>query len=630
MLLLVTAGLHVDAQHYSTRSKKAISYFEDARRDLDLNYYNGAREKLLLALKADDKFIEAYLLLGEVYYASRQPALQIEVYKKALAIDEDYSPRLWYFLAEAEYHEGLYNEALTHVEKYLALGDKSTKNTEAARYLAHRIRFAVKAISQPVPFVPLALEGINSDEDEYWPTLTVDESRLIFTRSKMKEGTNENFFVAEKSLTGWSEARMVPPPLNTTGNEAASSLAADGRSLFFMKCTCPNGGERCCDIYYSSETFGMWSKPRPLPTPVNSADWESQPSVSADGRWLFFVSTRPGGKGGMDIWVCEQLAPGIWSEAVNLGDSINTSGHEKAPFIHPDNQTLYFTSDYWPGMGRDDVFMSRLKSNGQWTIAKNLGYPVNTKDNEMGLIVNAKGDLAYFSSARNPLRGHDLYTFELAPEIRPVPVNYALGKIYDAVSGKPLRGRYELFDPATGSIVYSGLSDSLDGTFLLCLPKDKSEYGLNADKKGYLFYSRHLEMKGGTLDKPFLFEVPLQPVVQGSRMILRNVFFETAKYDLKSQSFTELDKLVTFLKQNPGIRARIEGHTDNVGTEAYNLQLSENRARSVYEYLVSKGISANRLEYKGYGFSQPIADNETEEGRSLNRRTECSIIENKK
>ncbi len=360
---------------------------------------------------------------------------------------------------------------------------------------------------------------------------------------------------------------------------------------------------------------------------VNSSSWDSQPSFSSDGKTLYFASNREGGKGSSDIWKTELQPDGSWSAPVNLGDSINTKDEEIAPFIHPDNRTLYFASRGHQGMGGFDLFVSRMDANGNWTSPVDLAYPINTYADEINLVVNAKGDVAYISSDKlGGKGGMDIYSFKLYKEAQPVMVTYFKGIVFDKETKQRLEAKFELIDLATGKIVSGSSSDKITGEFLLALPTEKN-YGLNVSKPGYLFYSDHFELIGGnSKTKPFIYNVPLQPIRVGETVILKNIFFDIDKYDLKEESRSELGRLIQLLKSNLQIHIEISGHTDNHGTADHNLVLSRSRAQAVYNYLVVNGISKERLSYAGFGMTRPIDTNDTEQGRANNRRTEFSVV----
>ena len=382
-----------------------------------------------------------------------------------------------------------------------------------------------------------------------------------------------------------------------------------------------------CDLYFSEFKGDRWTVPKNLGGNINTRYGEKQPSLSSDGRIMYFVSNRDGGLGGYDVWISYKDDEGGWGKPVNAGDSINTQGDEHSPFIHPDNQTLYFSSDGWPGLGLFDIFITRRTSDSTWSTPVNLGYPINTNGNEEGLIVNARGQTAYYSSDRLSEQGRDIYSFDLYKEVRPIKVSYMKGRVYDAETKKRLGARFELINLNTEDPIMVSTSHPETGEFLVCIPAN-ADYALNVSRKGYLFYSDHFETRQVyERTAPFLKDIPLQPIKVGERIILRNVFFEYNKHDLKTESRVELNKVVKLMNENPSLVIELSGHTDNTGTAEYNQTLSENRALSVRHYLVEHGIDGNRITCKGYGLTMPLATNDTEEGRAINRRTELKILQ---
>ncbi|MCD6556038.1 MAG: OmpA family protein, partial [Bacteroidales bacterium] len=422
-------------------------------------------------------------------------------------------------------------------------------------------------------------------------------------------------------------------PLNTRGNEGAQSISADGKLLFFTSCEYAKGKSAhgktygSCDIWLSHKIGSKWSKPKNLGHQVNSKYWESQPSFSADGKTLYFASNRPGGKGKIDIWKTEMQKDSTWNQPVNLGDNVNTPGEDQSPFIHYDNKTLYFSSTGHSGMGKSDLFFTKKDKTGHWQKPVNLGYPINTFEEEISLTINAKGNKAFFASSKNSeFGGLDIYTFDLPVNDRPEQVTYIEGIVYDKETTDKLYSRIKLINLKTNKEVAVTSSDQLTGKYLICLPAG-ADYAFNVSKTGYLFFSENFSFENteDTL-KTYHFDIPLSPIKKGKKTILKNIFFDTDSYTLKAESETELQNLLQFLKNNPAVRIEIGGHTDNTGSEAHNKQLSENRAKSVYNYLIENGIGKNRLIYKGYGSTFPIDNNKTEEGKQNNRRTEFKIL----
>ncbi|MBK8884839.1 MAG: OmpA family protein [Bacteroidales bacterium] len=398
--------------------------------------------------------------------------------------------------------------------------------------------------------------------------------------------------------------------------------------MYFTACDRP-GGVGSCDIYFSSFNDGKWTEPYNLRSPVNSSYWESQPSISADGKILFFSSSRPGGIGAKDLWYSLMNEKNEWMTPVNMGDKINTDGDEMSPFIHFDGKTLYFASDGRTGLGGFDIFMTRMNSDSSWSDPQNLGYPINTYNDEMGLVIESGGQKAYFSSIRDKINGKDIFYFDLYESVRPAAVSYLKGKVYDKESGRLLKAKYELINLSTNKVTIRSSTDG-NGNFLVCLPSGYN-YGINVSKAGYLFYSENFMFEGEhPAIQPYVKKISLSPLKVGETMLLTNVFYEIDSWELKKESMSELNTLADLLIDNKGLLIEIGGYTDATGSKEYNLSLSEKRAMSVVSYLINRGISADRLKSKGYGNTSPIGDNITEEGRRLNRRTEAKIIQSVK
>ena len=634
LILLVELSF---GQDYSTHDKKAIKLFEQVKLAVNSNLYSKSLKLLGQAINLDSTFLEAYLLNSDIYQELDSVSLQIKSLESAIRINTSKYPKLHFTLGNAYYRAGQYQKAIDSYTNYLQVAGQNGTFIVKARQNIEKCTGAVNLIKHPVPFISKNLgTNINSEDDEYWPSLTVDGKTIIFTRlvganAKTGQGkalAQEDFYTSQLVDNQWQPSEPLTS-INTNSNEGAQSISSDGKLLFFTACN-RNDGFGSCDIYFSRNKGGTWSEPRNAGEPVNSPAWESQPSISANGESLFFVSNRKGGKGGMDIWKCNLLGfssygTPVWSKAVNLGDSINTPGNENSPFIHSDSKTLYFASDYWPGLGGYDIFYSRKLNDSIWSKPHNLGYPINSYKDEEGLVVDASGKNAYYSSDRPGSQRMDIYSFELYKEARPAPVSYIKGKVTDDETGETLCTIVELVDVNNSNSVIKVESCWENGEFLMCLPLGK-EYAFNVSKEGYLFYSQNFQLKE-KMDfiDPYILEIKLKKIAVGGSVVLRNIFFNTGSYELLPESKSELQRLIDFLTANKNLYIELEGHTDNVGSEEINLNLSELRAKEVYKYLVSKGIEEKRMIFKGYGYSQPIGSNDTSEGRTLNRRTEFKI-----
>jgi outer membrane protein OmpA-like peptidoglycan-associated protein len=630
-LIMISPKSH--AQEFSTESKRAIKFYEEGNKKFILLEFDAAAEDLNKAILADSRFIEAYLLLGDVYREQKKFPQANEVYDKVIAINPDKYPEVWYFSAVSLYEIQNYQLSSRRFKKFLSFHDLGEARADEARFLLACCTFAIGAVKNPVRFKPVNLGGnINSKNQEYINSVSSDELLLYFTRRDSLGNGNrggEDFYFSYRESIGneWNKSIKMGPPINTAGDEGALTISPDGRFLLFAGCH-REDGFGSCDIYAARFNGNSISEPINLGPVLNSAKWETQPSLSSDGRTLYFTSTRAGGFGKSDIWKSTLQDNGDWSIPENPGELINTKGSEMSPFIHPDGQTLYFSSDRHPGMGGIDLFVSRLDSAGNWMSPANLGYPINTVADEMNIVVTAAGDKAFISSNQlSGSGGYDIFEFEIPLNIRPIPSTYIKGIVCDNKTKKPLEAYFSLSNLLTGKEVVRSFSDATSGEFLVCLPTNR-EYALNVSKNGYLFHSLNFSLTGlSTQITPYIIDIFLEPVGEGQIMVLRNIFFETGKSDLKNESMAELSKLIEFLENNPELMIEISGHTDNVGPEEFNQKLSENRAKAVLDYLVEGKIKAPRLVYKGYGFLHPIQSNETGEGRAQNRRTEIKILE---
>ena len=618
---------------YTSTNKKAIGLYEKGMQCMYRSDLPCAENNFKQAAGADPKFAEPNIMLGEMFEDKHLDSMACVYYNAAVQANPTFYTMAWYRLGELELRQQHFAAAVEAYKQFLSLDKKNPDKHAEVEKKMKTVAFRQQAYANPVPFNPQNMgAAVNSANDEYLPALTADGQTLVFTRRFPRTGRTtantdmeEDFYVSVKKNGEWTKAVRMSEPVNTYDNEGAQCISQDGRMMIFTGCNRKDGAGRC-DLYICRREGNQWSKPQNLGMPVNTAAWEAQPTFSVDGKTLYFVSNRKGGLGGMDIWKSE-LVNGQWSQPQNLGAPVNTPGDEKTPFIHFDDRTLYFASDGHVGMGGLDLFMSKLQDDGSWSDPVNVGYPINTEGDESNMIVGADGRTAIYSS--DQLGGYgreDLYMFELPETVRPQATTYIKGIVYDKKTKKLLSAAFTIADLTTKTDVVSATSDPVDGSFLLTMP-GLHQYALSVSKEGYLFYSQNFEMTAASIDNPYLLEIPLEPIEVGSSITLRNVFFETAKWDLTAASSVELDKVVDLMAKNQSMRVMLEGHTDNVGSDAANQKLSENRAKAVYDYLVKHGVASNRLQYKGYGESKPIADNNTEEGRAQNRRTVFTVLQ---
>ena len=607
-------------------NKQAQKAYELANQSVSYKFYDKAIEQLKQTVAIDGNFIAAYQQMGDVYRKLSDYKNAAINYRRVLELDPEFLPLTYFGLGESELNVGEYESALKHLEKYATYPLQESSKKLVDKLIAD-CRFGISAMKNPVNFQPKNMgASINTKEQEYLPVVTADEKLLIFTRQANR---NEDFYKSVQTDSSWGDSEPLSAAINTKiYNEGAQCISPDGMYMFFTGCNRPDGLGRC-DIYLAKREGKNWSAPFNIGGPVNTPGWESQPSLTADGKTLYFVSTRPGGMGGYDIWKSDLKDDGSWTVPTNLGPTINTAYDEQSPFIHVDGQTLYFSSNGWSGMGNKDLFISRkdTSSNG-WSKPQNLGYPINTFGEESGLTISSDGRTAFFASdQKGGYGGLDIYSFELPAALRPAKVTYVKGTVFDADSKQALDGKVQIINLNTNQVVFDDMSDYENGEFLATMTIGKT-FGLNVSKEGYLFHSQNFSLENYSDNKPFNIRVPLQKIKVGGMVVLNNIFFDTNKFDLLPESKVELQQLIQFLNSNPTVSIEIGGHTDNVGDDKSNMLLSESRAKTVYSYLVNNRVSASRLSYKGYGETNPVGENNTEEGRKNNRRTEFKITKN--
>lgn len=618
----------VIAQYDPSKMKwKAVELYERGIRKAQEDDFKGGISILKEAVKIEPRFLDAYLSIAGMYGELKDYQGSIENYEKAKAIDAAYFKDFNLPFSINLAGKGEFAKALEAVNEFLTIPNLHEQSVKAGEFRRKSYQFAIEYAKQKplldYKFDPQNMgDSVNSVFSEYYPTLTIDGNELIITR-RVKH-YNEDFFGTTRANGKWSKATPLSGDINTDANEGAQTISQDGQWLIFTGCNFPDG-YGSCDLYISYLTNDGWSAPVNLGKRVNSDAWESAPSLSPDKRDLYFASKRNDGYGGSDIYVSHYLPNGQWSEAENLGPEVNTAGDESCPFMHADNQTLYFTSNGHLGYGGDDLFVIQKGSKDTWGKAMNLGYPINTIENEGSLIVAADSKTAYYASDRSDSRGGlDIYTFELRNDIRPARTLWVKGKVFDKKTSKGLPSAIELTDLATQEVMSKVQTDET-GNYLVTLPVGK-DYAFNVNRKGYLFFSDNFSLSQKAPDSTYHIDIPLQPLETNASIVLKNIFFDTRQFSLKPESTTELDKLFVLLRDNPTLRIQISGHTDNVGKPEDNLVLSNNRAQAVVKYLVSKGIDQQRLSFKGFGETVPVADNTTDEGRAQNRRTEMKVI----
>jgi outer membrane protein OmpA-like peptidoglycan-associated protein len=620
----------------ATTNTKARSLWEKAQKQVKERDFNKAVETLAVLNQKFPSLGEPYMLRGSLLKALGENRASFEAYRAGLAKLPADANRAndYYTLGELAMSFGEYKTAAESYQRLLKSGPKGQRYTSRARHQLLNCEFAEKALAVPVGVQPERLGSpLNTFRFQYFPVLTADNRFLLFTGRPTAE-SGEDLFVSRMNKDGSvSSPASISALINTSYNEGAGTISGDGKTLVFASCDRPNSVGNC-DLYISRRTGNNWSKPQNLGRTVNSPEWDSQPTLSADGRTLYFTSTRRGGQGQEDIYVTMLGADGNWSPARNLGKPVNTAGKDMAPFVHASSTTLYYVTDGLVGMGGLDVYRCELQGANQWSEPQNLGYPLNTHENEASLFISSDNRRGFCSRSRAAESGVkqerdrpvELFSFEVPPPVRSRETStYTQGRVFDANTKKPIKAAVQLYDLNTDELTQYVTSDAENGDYTVVLNEGR-QYAMYAAADKYLMKSLSFDYSDKRSFDPLTLDIYLEPVRAGRSIVLNNLFFDTNQYELKPKSRTELNRLVDFMKQYADVSVEIIGHTDDVGTDEDNLGLSQNRAKSVYSYLISQGVRAARLRFKGYGESKPLVVNDSESHRQQNRRIELRIL----
>jgi OmpA-OmpF porin, OOP family len=624
ILYFLFGTLYAQNPELSSLDKKAIKYYQEAAAMIKRVQYPESIEPLKKALERDQNFIEAWQALGLCYSKINEMEEAIKCYEKPIAIDLNSRrvPRSYFALADLYFITENYQKALDYANLYIEKRQNDTQNIRTLETIIQNSKYVLQATKNPLPYNIKPLSGkANYFQKQYFPVLTVDQRSLFFTGRTR----DENIYISRLDENGeWGLPSPLSNNINTPMNEGACTISADGRTLIFTSCQ-GRAGFGSCDLYISYKSGNDWSVPDNLGIDVNSSSWDVQPTLSADGRTLYFVSDRPGGRGGKDIWKTFKDEKDLWVSPVNLGASINTPFDEISPFIHVNGESLYFSSKGHPGMGGYDIFMSEL-SGDKWSIPRNLGYPLNDHYDQVSLYITSDGLKGYYAIERHEGSWTSLlHSFDVPQEFRIKKRSvFTAGHVKDKETGKFLDAEVKLYDQSNSALISKLKSDPINGEYTVVLTEG-NEYGLYVEKKGYLFADFSFEFdKIENFNKTEL-EVELQPIKEGARMILSNIYFEFDSFELKKESYSELETVYEFLKANRNITIEIQGYTDSKGEKSYNLELSKNRAKSVYNYLINKKVPAHMLSFQGYGAANFITSNDTQENQAKNRRIEFKV-----
>ena len=606
-------------------SKRARELYDKASKAWQARQLSEAAILYDKVLEAEPSHAESHLRLAQIYELLRNPVLTRQHYAKLVALQPSspQSATAYHWLGKHFFQSEQYDSALVYYQKALPLFPAKTSLSRLTEKSIASALFAREAIKKPLSVKKRSLgDTVNFLNSQYFPVLTADGETLIF--SGLTESRDENIYITQRQKNGWDVPEEISKSINTVNNEGTCSVSADGRTLVFTACN-RQDGYGSCDLYITHKQGSDWSAPVNMGEPVNSRDWDSQPSLSADGHTLYFASERRGGQGKKDIWVSHLDQNGKWTEPKSLGPTINTPDDENAPFIHANGRTLFYASNGLPGMGGMDIFITQ-KLDTIWAEPKNLGYPINTVSEQVGLFIASDGKMAYYSDdyAENGKSRSLLYMFELPQSLKKsiTPTRYAKGKVFDKKTGEALSSDIDLYDLQSQQKVASFTSDGKTGSFLAVL-NNGSEYAFYVSKSNYLFKSLSFTINDSTSWVDL--DIPLEAIEKNKTEILNNIFFTTGSFDLDEKSKVELDKMADFLDKNKSVQIEISGHTDDVGSDKENLELSRKRAFSVQQYLQKTGITPGRISFAGFGETKPVASNDSETGRQKNRRIEWSI-----
>lgn len=627
----------VQAQIYSITDGKAIKLFEEGAQLTLARKYNQAIEKYQSAIAREELFFEAYLKISQLqmtqgkFKESEKNAVlakkQLQGKNASSVMEREFA---WFF-TNLYFKQGRYREAIDAFALVKNLSEDQFKKSTYYVEMVNQIDFLETHISH---FMSIEKEELphpmNEFQLQYFPVLTAGGEQILFTRREgVGSANNEDIYTSFlDSLGHWSKPFNLSTTINSHYNEGTCTVTADGNVLIYTSCDAPDSFGSC-DLFISRKKNGIWQLPENMGKKVNSTSWDSQPSLSADGRVLFFSSNRKGGYGGNDIWYSVLLADQSWSEAKNLGSVINTSKDEISPFMFFNNEQLFFASSGHLGFGGMDIFRSKVVG-GEFQKPENLGLPINDQFDQVGLFITAQKDYAYYTELVSNVDVPDrslLFRFKFPKEIS-LGDNLLVtkGKVFNSKTQEPIEAKLSLVSLVNDSTLYAFESDGKSGSFLMLYPEESAS-GLYVEKEGFLpkIYNVVRDSIRNVKD----LRIEMVPINVGEEFVFENVFFDFDAYELQIESLSSLNRLSKFLKANSQIHILIAGHTDNLGSSSYNLQLSLLRAKSVQDFLKNEGFDMARIKIIGRGDQDPLVPNTTSQNQVLNRRITVTVLKYK-
>ncbi len=645
-------------------SKKAIKLYDKALK-MPRTKHKESTAMLLEVLELEPDFAELLYILAESNWkkgmAGRTKYLQtaknyyLRVIENCDAFDYYFSyfyVGQYHYMRAQDTENGMLDKAESEqATKYFQLfieknGNRNKDENEYAQNSIKEMNEYLDLMNNPVPFSPVLVQGVSTKTDEFLPMISPDGAFLFYThrfdandRYTTIQKRFEHFKISQRvdgeGELSFSSGESLPYPFNQGLKQGAAAITIDNNHIFMTICEfteCQGQPYNNCDIYSSDYTDGAWSEFKNLGPNVNGkCTWESQPTVSADGKDLYFVSLRRAHLGDLttDIYQSKLGNDGVWSKAISMDHKINSDRDEKSPFLHSDSKTLYFSSNGRTGVGGYDIYYSRQNEDDSWSEPVNIGYPINTPDDDIGFMVSTDGKKAFLSSNKlDGSGGYDIYSFDLYEEARPEKVLFVKGQLLDEQGAEITDAKVEM-KSADGKRVIEGMVDKMTGRYAVAIAfEEKDEFIMTVKKKDYAFTSRYfVPDELAEIDEPVEVEVEVKPIEVGTTVKLNNILFATNSAEFDNASKVVLDNFIEFMSENASLRIAIQGHTDNIGNAAANMDLSKRRAAAVADYLGSQGIDASRMSSKGFGANKPVASNDNEQGRALNRRTEFVIVE---